>query len=90
MSDLIIENGIVRSCQEKLLLTVDIPPGVKAIDNGVFSGMQNLISINFPASLNYIGDSAFQGCKKLMMTSAEMIRSGRHTTVRTRHTTQGT
>lgn len=65
MSDLIIENGIVRSCQEKLSLTITIPPGVKAIDNGVFSGMQNLISINFPASLNYIGDSAFQGCKKL-------------------------
>lgn len=42
-----------------------IPSGIKGIAPFAFAGNTNISSIQFPDTVEYIGDSAFMGCEKL-------------------------
>ena len=51
--------------QETAITTVDIPAGVRVIDESAFSGCVNLTSVTLHEGLEEIGDSAFSRCKAL-------------------------
>lgn len=44
---------------------VVIPEGVRLIADGVFAGRLSVKSVTFPASIEYIGNSAFRSCARL-------------------------
>lgn len=44
---------------------VVIPEGVRIIGDGVFAGRLSILSVSFPQSLEYIGNSAFGSCAHL-------------------------
>lgn len=44
---------------------VVIPDGVRIIGDGVFAGRLSIESVSFPASIEYIGNSAFRSCAHL-------------------------
>jgi len=43
----------------------EIPEGIKEIGERVFKGCENLMSVSFPKTLEYIHAAAFWGCKQL-------------------------
>ena len=45
--------------------SIEIPDGVKKIDDDVFSGMDSLEKVVLPRSIRVIGTSAFRQCEKL-------------------------
>ena len=49
----------------KRLRSVQIPEGVRSIDESAFYGCENLESLTLPNTLTEIGFRAFDGCKKL-------------------------
>ena len=51
--------------QETAITTVDIPAGVRVIDESAFSGCVNLTSVTLHEGLEEIGDSAFSYCESL-------------------------
>ncbi len=46
---------------------VNVPPGVKEIAGGAFSGCRNVTGIKIPDSVRRIGDRAFTGCGRLAL-----------------------
>ena len=44
---------------------IEIPDGVDGIEDGAFAGLAGLRSVYIPASVTYIGESAFEGCPDL-------------------------
>lgn len=60
-----VENGILVRCNNKLLLTVDIPSGTEMIADEVFKDCPNLYQVTLPDTLKKIGSSAFENCSSL-------------------------
>jgi len=44
---------------------VVIPEGVTRIEDGAFKGNKDIVSVDFPLTLTYIGEEAFSGCISL-------------------------
>lgn len=69
LSDAIIENKTIpaHAFQETHLRYIDLPDNLEKINDWAFA-FSTLKKVNLPASLNYIGLSAFRSCKHLTGT----------------------
>ena len=54
-----------------LLRNIIFPPNLRIIDSGVFYGCAHLTSIKIPASVEIIGENAFNNCTKLEQVTFE-------------------
>ena len=60
--------SVITGVKKQFLLYVyhaEIPEGIKEIGVGAFRGCENLMSVSFPSTLEFIHDNAFRGCKQL-------------------------
>ena len=51
------------------LRRIILPNGIKRIEDSAFSYVVNLVDVNIPSQLQYIGPSAFEQCEKLKIDS---------------------
>lgn len=64
------DNVVVEFKSDSGITAVVIPDGVVAIEDGVFGGCADLLSVTIPATVTSIGSDAFVGCSKLTVTYA--------------------
>ena len=60
--------SVITGVKKQFLLYVshaEIPEGIKEIGVGAFRGCENLMSVSFPSTLEFIHDNAFRDCKQL-------------------------
>lgn len=65
MEELVIQDGILKSCSSKEP-TVVVPDGVHTIGEGAFKGCISIETVLLPDTVTVISDNAFKGCRRLM------------------------
>ncbi len=54
---------------------VNVPPGVREISGGAFSGCASVTAIKIPSSVEKIGDRAFSGCLRLALLYVDPLNA---------------
>ena len=62
---LTIEDGVLMSCNDKTVKSVEIPDSVTKIGNSAFSNCELLEEIKIPESVTEIGNYVFSNCESL-------------------------
>lgn len=62
-NDLVNESACISGSSGKK--SVNIPNGIKTIDDRAFANQNDIGTVTFPASLHAIGERAFSGCNRL-------------------------
>lgn len=52
------------------LIWLNLPKNINGVESYTFSDCKNLMIVNFPTSLKYIGNSAFNGCVNMTAMSS--------------------
>lgn len=65
MENILIENGILKECLDKTILTLNVPATVTKIGKDAFKDCVNLTNIVLPETVTEIESSAFEGCISL-------------------------
>lgn len=62
---LLIEDGVLKACTDKLITTVSIPEGINEIGEYAFQNCEKLEAVEIPQGVTKVSYCAFDACKAL-------------------------